>query len=385
MEYGTAMTGKATQEPSSNGRVAHADDHATTTGMTGHGFYDGNSQTQWNAIAAVLPTLDKAVAALPLPDNGVITLADYGCSEGRNSIAAMERALKTLLPRTPLPVQTVHSDLPTNDFSTLFLNLRPSGQSVFGTDRIFSSAVGGSMYDQLRPACSVHLATTFNAIGFLSRRPVDEMPGYIFPNGPSTERNNGYVSPEDRRAFANQAKQDVEAFLKARARELVPGGKLLVQVFGATDTACTSDGIYDLLNDAVVAFVETGEISKDTYDRYYQPVYMRHLDELTEPVSDPRFESSGLFTIDDARDYEITVPFVERYKEDGDIERFARDYVNFFRAFTEAVLLHALPSGPGSQDLVDRIYKRAVEILKADPARYPFRYVAVQMVLTRRG
>ncbi|WP_286132961.1 hypothetical protein [Labrenzia sp. DG1229] len=250
---------------------------------------------------------------------------------------------------------------------------------------MFSSAVGGSMYDQLRPACSVHLATTFNAIGFLSRRPVDEMPGYIFPNGPSTERNNGYVSPEDRHAFADQAKQDVEAFLIARARELVPGGKLLVQVFGATDKACTSDGIYDLLNDAVLAFVETGEILKETYDRYYQPVYMRHLDELTEPARDPRFESSGLFTIDDARDYEIAVPFVERYKEDGDIERFARDYVNFFRAFTEAVLLHALPSGPGSRDLVDRIYKRAVEILKADPDRYPFRYVAVQMVLTRRG
>ncbi len=126
------MTGKATQDPSSNGRVAQTDDHATTTGMTGHGFYDENSQTQWNAIAAVLPTLDKAVAALRLPDNGVITLADYGCSEGRNSIAAMERALKTLLARTPLPVQTVHSDLPTNDFSTLFLNLRQNGQSVFG-------------------------------------------------------------------------------------------------------------------------------------------------------------------------------------------------------------------------------------------------------------
>lgn len=378
------MTGKPTQDNTAGNKAPGTDSHATTTGMTGQGFYDENSQTQWNAIAAVLPALDEAVAALPLPETGVITLADYGCSEGRNSVAAMERALRTLLPRTHLPVQTVHSDLPTNDFSTLFQNLRPHGRSVFGSERVFSSAVGGSMYDQLRPDRSVHLATTFNAIGFLSRRPVDTLPGYLFPNGPSPVRNNGYISPEDQRAFADQARQDVEAYLKVRARELVPGGKLLVQVFGRTDTACTSDGIYDLLNDAVLAFVETGEISKETYDHYYQPVYLRNLKELTEPAQDPGSEVSKLFTVDDARDYEITVPFVERYKEDGDLARYVRDYVNFFRAFTEAVLLHALPEAPGNQDLVDRVYARAEEILTAAPDLYSFRYAAVEMVLSRR-
>ncbi|MEO1116169.1 MAG: hypothetical protein AAFY05_27775, partial [Pseudomonadota bacterium] len=114
------------------------DSHATTTGMTGQGFYDANSTAQWNAIEAVLPLLDRAASQFPLPGDGVITFADYGCSEGRNSVAVMERALRTALPRTTLPVQTVHSDLPTNDFATLFQNLRPHGQSVFGSDRVFS-------------------------------------------------------------------------------------------------------------------------------------------------------------------------------------------------------------------------------------------------------
>ena len=37
------------------------------------------------------------------------------------------------------------------------------------------------------------------------------------------------------------------------------------------------------------------------------------------------------------------MPFNERFAVDGDLERYAKDYVNFFRAFTEAVLKAALP------------------------------------------
>jgi hypothetical protein len=297
----------------------------------------------------------------------------------------MTRALETLRPLNTRPVQTVHSDLPTNDFSQLLAHLRPDGHSVFGGDSTFSAVVGGSMYDQLLPDRSVHLATTFNAIGFLSRRPLAELPGYIFPNGPSTQRANGYVTEEERQAFARQANQDVVQYLKVRARELVPGGKLLLQVFGASPEARTCDGIYDLLNDAVLTFVQTGDISRKTYDRYYQPVYLRQLEEMTAPVLDPADSVSQLYTLNGSKSYEITVPFNEQYRKDGDLDRYAKDYVNFFRAFTETVLRNSLPETPDRDDLVNRVYQRAEEILKSDPASYPFRYIAIAMLLTRTG
>jgi len=363
--------------------------HSTTTGMIGGGFYNANSATQWKAIEAVLPFVDEAANTLPATsftnDNGPVCLADFGCSEGLNSIAVMQRALAGLLPRTDRPIQTIHADLPTNDFSKLFVNLRPAGRRAFDSARVYSAAVGGSMYDQLLPDRSVHLATTFNAIGFLSQRPIEALPGYIFPNGPSAERANDFVSAENRHAFAEQAKHDVADFLQARARELVPGGKLLVQVFGANEVARTCDGIYDLLNDAVLAFVATGEISKDTYDRYYQPVYMRALDELTTPVTQETCGSAGLFRIDGTRSYEIPVPFNTRFDADGDLDRYATDYVNFFRAFTQAVLETALPEDPGRSRLVDRIYDCAKDLLQAKPELYPFRYIAIAMLLTRIG
>ncbi|UFI02605.1 hypothetical protein [Roseibium aggregatum] len=359
--------------------------HATTTGMSGGGFYNANSAAQWSAIEKILPLLEEAIASLPIEGSGPVGIADYGCSEGRNSVAVMKHALPALLARTERPIQTIHSDLPTNDFSELFRSLRPDGGSVFGSERVYSAAIGGSMYDQLCPPQSLHLATTFNAIGFLSCRPVDTLPGYILPNGPSVARANGYVSEEDRHAFAEQAKNDIARFLTVRARELVPGGKLLVQVFGSKGQARTCDGLYDLLNDAVLDFVEAGDISREVYDHYYQPVYMRDLQELADPVTNDTYGAAGLYSLDRSMEYEIAVPFVDRFKQDGDLDRYARDYVNFFRAFTEAVLRAALPESPSRKDLINRIFARAEDRLKADTSLYPFRYAAVAMLLTRNG
>ena len=360
--------------------------HATTTGMTGGGFYNANSAPQWAAIEAVLPWLREAARNLAFDaGTGAITFADFGCSEGGNSIAVMREILTEALPRTDRPFQTVHSDLPTNDFSKLFLGLRPDGQSVFGEERIYSAVVAGSMYDGLLPPGSVSLATTFNTIGFLSKRPVAALPGYILPNGPSAVRANGSVSEEDRAAFARQAQDDVTAFLKARAGELIPGGSLLVQVFGCKGEARTCDGLYDLLNDAVLEHVQRGEISRQTYERYYQPVYFRNLDELTAPVADPASGAAELFTLEHAESYEVPVPFVEAFRSGGSLNRYAKDYVNFFRAFTEAVLRNALPDTPDRDSLIERIYATAETLLKDSPDLYPFRYAAVAMVLRRKG
>jgi len=151
---------------------------AVTTGMIGGGFYNRHSAPQARALAHVLPWLVEAATAMdlaPVPD--AITLADFGCSEGRNSIAVMKTVLPVLRSRTERPLMTVHSDLSTNDFSELLQNLRPQEGSAFG-DRVYSAVMGGSMFDQLLPPRSTHIAMTFNAIGFLSRRPLARLPGY---------------------------------------------------------------------------------------------------------------------------------------------------------------------------------------------------------------
>ncbi|MCB1354393.1 MAG: hypothetical protein KDK03_16810 [Rhodobacteraceae bacterium] len=350
-----------------------------TTGMVGQGFYNRNSAPQMAAIEHVLPWLDEAVAVLPLGGAAPIGLADFGCSEGRNSIALMQRLVPALRRRTPRDIMTVHSDLPTNDFSALFRDLRPEGRSVFAAADVSSCAVAGSMFDRLLPRGSVHLAMTFNAIGFLSRKPVDRLPGYILPNGPSRVRGVGEVTAEERAAFADQAREDIRAFLAARAAELVPGGQLLLQVFGADGGLRTCDGIYDVLNDAVLELVAEGRISRATYERYYQPVYFRTLDEITEAVETPDIP----FRIERGESYESPVPFNTDFARTGDLAAYARDYTNFFRAFTEAVLRMALADHPEAEALVGEAYARAERLLREAPERYPFRYIALAVRMTR--
>ncbi|WP_346914345.1 hypothetical protein [uncultured Roseibium sp.] len=359
--------------------------HSSTTGMIGGGFYNANSEPQMAAIAAILPWLDEAVTTIPgLLDASNVAFADFGCSEGGNSIQVMRHAISSLRKVTDCAVQTVHSDLPTNDFSTLLRTLRAGGQSIYADPSAYSSVVPGSMFDQLLLPGSLDLATTFNAIGFLSKRPLENLPDYILPNGPGPVRSRGSVSTADRSTFSALAEADVASFLEARAAELRPGGKVLLQVFGGNDEARTCDGIYDLLNDAVLDHVDSGDIDQETYVRYYQPVYFRNLDELVAPLRRPG-PISDLFTLNRAESYEVPVAFVEAYKRDGDLDRYAQSYVDFFRAFTEAVLRMALSEHPDLDRLVAQIYTRAKERLREKPEHYPFRYVAIAALMSRNG
>jgi SAM dependent carboxyl methyltransferase len=354
-----------------------------TTGMVGHGFYDRHSAPQWAATEAVLPWLESAIAAMPLADPpATIGLADFGCSEGGNSIRVMNRLIPLIRARTPRPIQTIHSDLPTNDFTALLTHLRADGRSIFG-DGVSSALAGGSMFDQLLPPCSTHVATTFNAIGFLSRRPVERLPGYILANGPSRERGVGYVDGADRDAFAAQAMADVESFLRARAVEMTPGGQLLIEVFGAGEVGRTCDGIYDVLNDALLEVLAAGRIDRDAYDAYYQPVYLRTLDELIQPVAIPDAPLAAAFRLDRAETYEVPVPFVEDFRLGGEVVTYARAYTNFFRAFTEPVLRAAFPDQDRDSFAKD-VFGRAERLIRESPGSYPFHYVSVAALLTRR-
>lgn len=355
-----------------------------TTGMLGQGFYNQNSATQMAAIDHVLPWLDDALADLDLGQpSATLRLADYGCSEGRNSIAVMDRVIAALRQRTDQPVQTIHSDLRTNDFSELFGGLRPGGRSVFG-ENAFSACVGGSMFDQLLPPGALQLATTFNAIGFLSARPVERLPGYILANGPRAGSRVGSVSAQDRATFARWAHDDVVTFASARAEELVPGGTLLVQVFGSGEEARTCDGIYDVLNEALLEVVEAGLMHRDDYETFYEPVWFRTLEELVDPLTGGDGGLRDCFELERAESYEVPVPFTSELDETGEVPAYAAALTDFLRAFTEPVLRMHLAHHPFIDPLVEEVYSRAERMVRERPEDYELRYVALAALLTRR-
>ncbi len=356
-----------------------------TTGMKGGGFYDDHSAPQMATIAAVLPWLDESIAQMELPQPGwPIVVADFGCSEGRNSIAAAGRIIAALRARDRRPIQTVHSDLPTNNFNQLFANLYPGGEPPFSEPDVFSAAVGGSMFDQLLPANTVTVATTFNAIGFQSRRIAVSLPDYILPMGPGRPRPGVDVAMEARQSYRAQAREDLARFYNARAAELIPGGKLLIACFGADERFRACDGLYDVLNDSLLDLVASGLLRRESYERLIFPLYFRTAEELVEPVAGGDSAMAELFRLDRVDSMEVTVPFSERLAQTGDVQTYAREFTSFLQAFTEPIIRMTFVNEPKLDCLIVDLYTRVEARLTSDPSGYAFHYIQVVALLTKR-
>jgi hypothetical protein len=355
----------------------------TTSGMKQGGYYDTHSDAQRAAIGAFVPWLVDALAELPIPPAGgpPLVLLDLGSSQGRNAILAMRRLVAALRRRTAAPAWVLFSDLPTNDFNQLFSNLFPPGPPAFTEVGVFPAAIAGSAYKPVVPPRSLHVATSFNMIGWLDARPAARLPSYILPMGPSASSERASVSEAEREPFRLQAAADLRGFYRARAEELVPGGKLLLQVFGRDDVRSASDGIYDVLSDALLDLVVDGVLPRQVYDDLVFPVYFRTVRELTAPV-EADGELAGAFRVEQADTREVGVPFNEERERTGDIAAWARGYTGFLRAFTEPVLAVTIPETSAAFGTVEEVYRRVEHLLIQDPMRYEFRYISVGALLT---
>ena len=128
--------------------------------MEGGGAYNRHSMLQAAGIALALPLLEKAMLNVKLEaDSHPIVIADYGSSEGKNSLAPMRLVIETIRRRTDpkRPILVFHIDQPANDFNSLFglLNTDPASYAL-GPD-VFSCAIGRSFYDKVLPPGYVHL------------------------------------------------------------------------------------------------------------------------------------------------------------------------------------------------------------------------------------
>jgi hypothetical protein len=338
-----------------------------------------------SSIQALQDWVEDAVATLPLPAAAQpVTVLDLGSSEGGNAIRLMATIVAGLRRRTGQPVQTIFSDLASNNFNQLFANLELARRAGLFPPGAYPSAVGDSFYGSLLPTGTVHLATSFNAIHWLDRLPAVPLPDGVAYRRPHPPRPGLAVSPEVTSAFKRQAEQDLVRFLECRARELVPGGKLLLASPGDSEQACVADGLRDILNDACLDLVAAGRLERGQYERLTMPCYWRTVDELLAPLEREGSPVRGEFTVDRAETLEVRPRFFVEFQRGGDVAAYATAYTGFLRAVSEPVVQAALEQSDGEAETVESLYERIRARLLADPERYLFRYVLVTALLTRR-
>src|SRR5262245_2684333 len=231
--------------------------------MEGGGAYNRSSRVQAAGLLPAVALLEEAAKAVALmaPPQPIV-VADYGCSQGHNSLLPMAAAIAALRERVGADraIAVVHTDVPDNDFTALFRTLAADPDSYLRADAAtFASAVGRSFYQQILPAASVTLGWSSWSVQWLSRVPA------AIPDQVQVAYSR---DPAVRAAYAEQAAEDWRAFLTARSRELCPRGRLVVLTMAVDDAGEFGyrpllEAIYAALTDMTAeGFVRADEVGR---------------------------------------------------------------------------------------------------------------------------
>ena len=293
--------------------------------MEGKGSYNRHARIQAGGVSLALPLLQEAVRRIEI-DRGdqPVVVADYGSSQGKNSLASMHVAIETLRERLgpDRPIFVFHIDQSTNDFNTLFEVLsRDPDRYALDAPNVFPCAIGRSFYENVLPPESVHLGWSSYAAMWLSHIPT-LIPGHFI-----ALRSTG---PE-REAFERQAARDWEAFLSLRARELRPGGRLVVVLVALNDDGASGfEDLMDHANGVLAELVDEGAIRADERERMVLGPCPRRRCELLAP-----FQAHGQFEDLRVERCDLT-PLADTawadYERDGNVEALVTKHALFFRS-----------------------------------------------------
>ena len=336
--------------------------------MEGKGGYNRNSRVQAAGLASAIPLFTEAARAVSLPPAPEpIVIADFGASEGRNSLVPVAKAIFCIRSRVgpARAISVIHTDLPNSDFSGLFATLQNDPESYLRHDpAIFASAVGRTFYEQLLPSGTVTLGWSSWAVQWLSRIPA------IIPDHVQVAYSR---NRDAQAAYAAQAAEDWRAFLTHRGQELRSGARLVVLTMASTDAGDFGyQAVLEALMESLAQLVTDGLISAEEVARMSIPTVGRTRAALLQPFADS--SSFAGLAIESADVFLGRDRIWEEYEQSGDARAFGGTWAAFVRASTFPTL--ALGLGGGSKDpRVSRFYQDLELGLGSRLARSPERTV----------
>ncbi|WP_246737391.1 class I SAM-dependent methyltransferase [Nordella sp. HKS 07] len=316
--------------------------------MEGSGFYNRNSSLQAAGIAAVLPLWEAAIQSAD-PGGGDLVIADYGSSQGRNSMLPIRMAIDALRAKVGnnIPVQVIHTDLPSNDFASLFKALEEDADSYMARNsHIFPSAIGRSYFDPIIPAGRVTLGWNSWTLQWMSR--TIEAPDHVFARFSN--------SPAVVDAVAKQQADDWQRFLRARAFELRPGGKLL-SLFVADDPGHRSwRWIGGEFWGAIADMGDSGLLSERERLSLTFPTNARSLEEIEAPfLNDGQFAGLRIERLELMKGSD---PFWGDFEATGDANKLGQSWADTMKAVFKPTALRAISPDRNGEELVEELFSR---------------------------
>ncbi|XP_049383166.1 loganic acid O-methyltransferase-like [Solanum stenotomum] len=219
------------------------------------------------------------------PDCSPFCVADFGCSVGGNTYLAVQNIIEAVEtkyksneqdqenPQLQVPEFLVFfNDLVQNDFNTLFNYIHGNEPNYFTT------GIPGSFYGRVFPKAFLHFAHSSMSLLYLSRIPEEVL------DRKSAAWNKGRIhysssgaAKEVEAAYSNQFRKDIQAFLDARAQELVPGGLMAIITLTILDGVLPSDSPmainFTILGSCLQDMANMGIMSEEKLDSFNLPYY----------------------------------------------------------------------------------------------------------------
>lgn len=220
--------------------------------------YAKNSQASASAITLCKPLLLTAIQSMKLffietnegdSDTAYydsIRIADLGCATGYNTLATIDMIVGSLRKRYlnecgfDPEFEVFFSDLPSNDFNSLFRSLTAMFDSLSDNNnktlnKYYAAGVPGSFYHRLFPKSKLHIAVSLSALHWLS-----EIPKVVLDKtSPAWNKGRAWIEGANKEvveAYAKQSEKDLQDFLVCRKEEIAKGGMLFILMAGRPES-----------------------------------------------------------------------------------------------------------------------------------------------------
>ncbi len=366
---------------------------AATVAMKGGGYYSQSTRGAKDVIDNALGMLTEAAGQIPGPPGELaIHIADFGAADGGTSKQAIYDTIAALRTRFPdRQIEVTYTDLPSNDYSILFKNMLGLTEGSHGNylqdfPGVFVNAVGIGFHRQLLPDNSLDIGFSATAMHYVSEKPC-EIENHVHMVG---------ATGATLAAFAQRAADDWQSILLARARELRPGGRLVLMNFArdANGHYLGNTGgvnMFDTFHRIWRGMRDEGLITQAEYVHASFSQYYRTQEEFRAPFTDPQSPvcAAGLRLISSHTGV-IKCPYRAAFEAAGGAmsnREFARSYIPTLRSWSETVFLNALDDGRDAADradLTDLFYQRYEDLVTENPDGHAMDYVHCYLAIAKQ-
>ncbi|GMI80544.1 jasmonic acid carboxyl methyltransferase [Hibiscus trionum] len=360
-------------------------------GGVGKDGYGNNSSHQRTVISMVKPLLAESIIELysAMPSAECLKIADLGCSAGPNTLLVVSEIIDIIdetcqrLKRTPPCLQAFLNDLAGNDFNAIFTCSLPSFYeslekekgTKFGNN-CFVAGVPGSFYGRLFPPSSLHFVHSSYAIMWISKAPTE----LVTKTGTSLNKGNICVAktspPAVFEAYLEQFQRDFAVFLRCRADEVVPGGRMLLTTMGSiksNDPLTIWEFVGLKLNEMVVE----GLIENEKLESFDLPYYAASGEELRSVI-----EAEGSFELQKPEAFNMDWDdYIKKADGDRVLDKAARAAIiaRDIRAVGEPILASHF-----GEDIMDDLFRRFEQDVLDYMKAHKCQYINIVMSLTKK-